>query len=367
MTHGKVIDCDGHVTETEKVFDEYMDKAYRNQRPRLIRGNWGKELWMVEERFYMYNAGDWGAKNLPDFMELANTRPGGNEPDARLKDMNESGIDIAVVFGGLMAGLNTIKDGGLAGAMCNAYNKWVAEYCSTAPDRMKWLAYVPLHDMDASVKIAREAVGKKGAIGVVIAPSMHGVLGKTLDSEYFYPLWETLQDLDVPASIHDSAIAVPDTAGGDMLNDMFPLMHAAAFPFDNMLALGRLIYGGVLDKFPKLRVGFMESGVGWIGFWRDRLQSQLKMPYPLPFGRKRPVSEYIQSGQLYFSCEGEDNWIPEAIRVAGEDQILWASDYPHWDADDVGDALADIRKKPGVSDAQKAKVLGDNAARYFRI
>jgi predicted TIM-barrel fold metal-dependent hydrolase len=365
MTTGKVIDCDGHVTETEEVFEKYMDKPYRDSRPKMVRGTWGKEWWMLENRFYTYNAADSGEK-LPDFMELANTRPGGTDPDARLKDLNDSGIDIAVMFGGLMAGLNTIQDGGLAGAMCNAYNKWVAEFCSTAPDRMKWLAYVPLHDMHVAPKMARKAV-KNGAVGIVIAPSMHAILGKTLDSEYFNPLWEELQDLDVPASIHDNAVSVPDSAGGQMTNSCFPLMHASAFPFDNMLALGWLIYGGVLDKFPKLRVGFMESGVGWLGFWRDRLQGQLKMPYPLAFGRKHPISEYIEGGQLYFSCEGEDNWIPEAIRVAGEDHILWASDYPHWDADDVEDALGDIRKKEGVSDKQKAKILGDNAARYFRI
>ena len=360
-----VIDCDGHVNETEEMWAEYLEPGYREQRPRIVRDNWGKELWMVEGRLYAYNPADWGAK-LPGWWELAQTRIGGTDPHARLKDMDDTKIDIAVVFGALMAGLNTFTDAGLAGAMCRAYNNWVKDYCGTNPRRLKFVAYVPLHDIDEAVKELQRAVGKLGAVGVAIAPSLWAVSGKNLDDPSFYPFYAAAQELDVPVCIHDSGVATRDTAGGERMTDMFPLMHAASFPFDNMIACGRLIYGGVLDRFPRLRVAFLESGLGWVPFWLERLDAHTKMPYPLPFGNKRKPSEYIRSEQCYFSFEAEDADLPAAIQRVGAERLIWASDYPHWDAEVEG-AIDEINASPAITAAVKAKILGTNAAQLYRL
>ncbi len=365
MKSSLIIDCDGHVAETEQMWSEYMEPAYREQRPRIVKDNFGKEMWMVESRFYAYDPADWGRK-LPGWFELAQTRPGGSDPHARLKDMDATRIDVAVVFGALMAGLNTLNDSGLVAAMCRAYNNWVKDYCGADRKRLKFVAYVPLHDINGAVTELRRAVNQLGAVGLAVPPSMFGVLRKNLDDAYFYPLYEALQDLDIPLCVHDSGVAVRDTAGGERMTDMFPLMHAAAFPFDNMIACGRLIYSGVFERFSKLRVAFLESGLGWVPFWLSRLDSHLKMPYQLPFERRKKPSEYMRSEQCYFSCEADDPDLPAALNRVGEDRILWASDYPHWDAE-VEHAVEEISSNRALSETAKRKILGENAARLFGL
>lgn len=363
MKDHMVIDCDGHVSETEEMWAEYLEPAYREQRPRIIRDNWSKEVWLVEGRIYSYNAADWGQK-LPGWWELANTRPGGIDPYARLKDMDETKIDIAVVFGALMAGLNTLHDAGLVGAMCRAYNTWARDYCQVDPQRLKFVAYVPLHTIEEAVHELHRAVKQCGAVGVAIAPSLWRVLGKNLDDAYFDPLYATLQELDVPLCLHDSGVATQDTAGGERMTDMFPLMHAAAFPFDNMIACGRLIYAGVLDRFPRMRVAFLESGLGWVPFWLDRLDAHTKMPYPL--ANKKKPSEYIRSEQCYFSFEADDQDLPAAIQRVGAERLIYASDYPHWDSEVEG-AIDEVNNNPALQDAVKPQLLGSNAARLYRL
>jgi predicted TIM-barrel fold metal-dependent hydrolase len=148
--------------------------------------------------------------------------------------------------------------------------------------------------------------------------------------------------------------------------DNYVQVHALSFPFDQMSALTALVLGGVLERHPRLRVAFLEAGVGWAPYFLERLDEHVEKRGGQVPGCKRPPSEYAARGQCLFTCEPEEKGLRAAIDALGADRIMYASDYPHWDSD-FPETVAAIRDRRELSDAEKAAVLGDTAASFYRL
>ena len=143
-------------------------------------------------------------------------------------------------------------------------------------------------------------------------------------------------------------------------------VHMTAFPFELMIAMMHMIGEGVFDRFPRLKIAFMEGGAGWLPFWMERLDEHVEKLAPqMPELCRRP-SEVIQSKQVVLSCESEETGLDRVLSTTGPTTVLYASDYCHWDCH-FPFSVRDIIRGADLSFAQKERVLYKNAVEFFGL
>ena len=365
MKNGMVIiDADGHAVDAEP--------AYRDRAPRILDVN-GRNRCLVEGRIYPIPEGPGQGNSGPfspdmDWSRLY--RAGMRDPQARLADMDVEGIDVAVLFGTYIGlTLPNLADPGLAVAVAHAYNDWLAEFCAAAPDRLKGVALVPLQDVPAAVAELERASTKLGHVTAMLPTNLHG---QNLDHPDLYPFYDAAQSLGVPLSVHAGVghNGVPGHYGtqnaGTERFDRFFFTHLVAFPFEQMIATACVVCGGVLDRFPRLRVGFFEAGVGWLPYWLQRMDEHYERLRPQVPLLERPPSEHLRGECFFISCDPDEEMLPDVVARLGDDRILYASDYAHWDSN-FPNSVRYIADNSALSDTAKAKILGGNTARFLGL
>jgi predicted TIM-barrel fold metal-dependent hydrolase len=289
-------------------------------------------------------------------------RPGMTDPKARLVDMDSEGIDVAVLFGAGLAGtLPALEDAGLAAALATARNTWLAEYCAADPRRIKGTAALAQQDIDASVDEMRRTVKELGFVGASLFPN---VKGRHLGDSYYFPLYAEAEKLNIPICVHMFLGRYGSDAVGTERVDKFFYSHLFGHPFEQMIALSVIMGEGVLERFPKLRFVFLESGCGWVPYWLERMDEHYEvLGVQLSELRTEP-SKLLQRGQIYFSCEPDEKELVHVIDVIGDTWIVFASDYSHFDSRFPG-ASEPIVTHAQLSEASKRKILNDNARRLY--
>ena len=126
-----------------------------------------------------------------------------------------------------------------------------------------------------------------------------------------------------------------------------------------------MVYGGIAERFPRLRVAFLECGVGWVPYWLERMDEEWEKrgAVEAPLCRERP-SDYVQNGRWYFATEPEEHMLPYVLDLIGEDKVLFASDYPHWDGM-FPNVVSTIRERSDISQQAKEMILGGNARTFY--
>ncbi|MGA8261899.1 MAG: amidohydrolase family protein [Arenicellales bacterium] len=355
----RVIDADGHVGSTPETWEKYLETPYRERGPRIVKDNRGTERWMVEGILYPKPEGI--ASGQPEGIKGSMLHDGVSDPVARLRDMDAEGIDIAVVFGNLPELiLAAVVDKGLAAAMARAYNDWVADYCRTEPQRLKAVAMLPMQDVEASVVELRRATQELGLVAAMLATN---VRGKNLDHPDFLPIFAEAAKLGVPLTVH-GAPSTGSFACADRFDNYF-FTHAVAHPFEQMVSVMCVICGGILERFPELRIAFLESGIGWVPYWVERLDEHYEHRAALVPEITRAPSEYIHGGNVYFFCESEEAMLPYVAQQYA-DSIVFTSDYPHWDGKFPG-AVASLVNRTDLSIELKRKILSENASHFYGL
>ncbi|MEE9286030.1 MAG: amidohydrolase family protein [Dehalococcoidia bacterium] len=340
MPDYRVIDADGHV-----------DPAPVCDWNKYVRSPFGEIADQMAKKGYDVNG------------DRTTTRRGGFDPVARIADMDEEGIDVTVLFGGTM-GISTGpgEPPGLGPAIAEGYNNWLHDFCSHNQDRLRGAAIVAPEDIVQACKEARRAVTELGAVGIAWRPVFTDTV---IDDPAFFPLYQVAEELDVPVLVHGP---------GDVrqwLSQRYHThfrRHAVDFPISLMMASMDVVCGGLLEKFKRLRIAFLEGSVGWVPWWLDRLDEHFeKLPHHVPHIREKPrelAQRYIQEGRLFFSCEPDEAYLPFVADAIGDDFIVYASDYPHWDAIYPGSVRA-ISERAELPEGTRRKILGENAARLF--
>jgi predicted TIM-barrel fold metal-dependent hydrolase len=182
-----------------------------------------------------------------------------------------------------------------------------------------------------------------------------------LGSKTFWPLYEEMQRLNVPLCVHNRR----GGPAGERRFDSFIFMHTIGRPVETFIQFAGLMYGGIAEQFPKLRVSFLECGVGWVPYWMERMDEEWEKrgKVEAPLCKHKP-SEYIQQGNWFFAMEPEEETLPYVIERIGDDKILFASDYPHWDGM-FPYVTKTIRERKDISAQAKTRVLGENAKRFY--
>ena len=184
----------------------------------------------------------------------------------------------------------------------------------------------------------------------------------TLDDRRLDPIWAAAQELDVPVCIHTIGVQISPIQSMVHL----PMMDEAYGSIPSMLALGHLIMGGVLDRFPELTVCFLEVGVGWVPYVMDRLDTNYEM-----FGskqnrmRQRP-SDYVRSEQLYFAADPDEPMLPAVVDAIGAERLVIGSDYCHPEGM-CPFTMKELADRADLSADVKRKILYDNPKRLYRI
>lgn len=353
----RVIDADGHVFEPDWIWERYLDPRWLDRRPRLVRDDRGTTRYQLDGLHVPQGTGR-GAWAPEGIQEASLHREGGVDPKARLVDMDTEGIDTAVLFGTFGLALWLPEDPDFSLALCRAYNDWLADYCRTDASRLKATASLPLRSIDASVEEARRAVVELGCVALTLPVN---ILGRNPDDPAVFPLYELAQELDVPVTFH---------AGGgrfaeDRFTDAYAIAHTVCFPMDILFGLTTLLCGGVLERFPRLRIGLLEAGCGFLPYYLERLDEHFeKRRGEMPIARS--PGETFAEGRCLLSCEPEEKSLAWVISCVGADKILYASDYPHWDCE-FPDSVRAISERAELDDGAKRAILCENARRLFRL
>lgn len=358
---GGVVDADAHVNEDVLAWTELTAARPGWVGATRSAGRWVAE---IEGRAYPLQEGPGCGVDI-----RASTNPaaaaGAGDTTARLADMDTEGIDVQVLFGGLILGVTGYDDAGLALDVCRAYDDWLlGTVCGAAPERLKGVAVVPLQDVERAVDEAERAAGL-GAVAVTIPP----VLGdRNLDDPTLQPFFEACAALDLAIAVHSApGMHLPLPGAGRF--DNYAMIHALSFPVDQMVALTALTLGGVLDRFPTLRVAFLESGVGWVPYFVHRLhEHHEKLPHLLGADVTDPRA-ILERGQCYFSFEAEESLLGTYVEQLGDESLVYASDYPHWDSDFPGtvDEVRHQADEQALGAATVGRILGGNARRLYRL
>ncbi|MGH7934852.1 MAG: amidohydrolase family protein [Candidatus Binataceae bacterium] len=366
----KVIDADGHVMEPNSLYDEYLDPKFKPDLEELKRQaerlpskyffgifhqlNTGRPLGVPHPDKPLVRTGRTPHGERPDMR-------GGHDPHIRIKDMDREGIDVAVLFATVVSSFCALASVEFETAMIRAYNRWIAEYCSTYPNRLKGVIVAPMRDPERAGALIREAAREPWAVGVYLSGHVEDRL---LDHPCFQPIWAACVETDLPACFHGGTARPPYGMGTfEMTNNLF-LQHSATNPFEMMRAIGALVGGGVLDLYPKLRVAFLEAGVGWLPYWMERLDEHYHlMPEYVPFLRRKP-SEVIRSENFFISCDPDEETLPYVVEVVGADHVLYASDYPHFDGR-FPDTVKLTAGRECFTPETRRKILWDNPRRLY--
>jgi predicted TIM-barrel fold metal-dependent hydrolase len=366
----RVIDADGHVMEPNELFDRYIDPQFRSDLEELKHLAATRSSHYFFGFFHQLNTGrPLGVARVEEPLVRAARRPrperpnlrGGMDPHVRVLDMDREGIDVAVLFATIVSSFCALKSVEFEVAMIRAYHRWIADYCSAYPNRLKAVAVVPMRAPERAADEIHRAAQEPWCVGIYLSSHIEDML---LDHPALHPIWRACMEEDLPACFHGGTARPPYGIGTfEMGNNLF-LQHSATNPFEVMRGIASFIGGGVPDLFPKLRFAFLEAGVGWLPFWMERLDEHYDlMPEYVPNLKRKP-SEVIRSDNFFISCDPDEETLPFVAEFVGADRILYASDYPHFDGRFPNTVKYTAGRKE-FSAAVRAKILEDNPRRLY--
>ena len=276
--------------------------------------------------------------------------------------MNDIGIKRSMMFPNQLLELPNQADGQLEVEVSNAFIDYMLDKFLGKYEELFTCIYIPSSSPEKAAELIDRVGSEKGIAGIIISPTRPGPLS---GEEYWNPVYEAAEKKNLPVCFHAEAYAYPLI---DRFNkEKYLPIHALSFPFPIITQLTSIVVSGVPERFPHLKFVFIEAGISWIPWIMYRLDSEYLMrKTEAPLLKKFP-SEYIK--EFFFTSQplerprnrGDMEWVMKAFNA--ESQLMYASDYPHWDFD-VPSVIYDL---PFLTKDAKQKILGENARKVFRM
>jgi predicted TIM-barrel fold metal-dependent hydrolase len=297
-----------------------------------------------------------------DYRRGAKPRP--TTPELRLADLDRDGLDAEIVYGCLMIN-DLIGDADIRAWANTIYNDWAADFARKAdPNRIFPLAIIPNTDpIVAAAEVRRCA--KMGLRGGDLAFKR---MSPPLYHHGWYPLWEAAAECHFPISFHSTgfkAIRAPDTPQMEKeYMTQWRLVRSALFQLDTMEVLVSILASGACEKYPDLNFVLGESGVTWLPYVFDRLDTEYHdRARSLGFSMK-PSDYFKRQGYVTYQ---QDQYLEPIIPLIGEDNIIWGADYPHPDCV-WPDSRSHLEKNlGGLPERVRRKITCENVARLYRL
>ena len=371
----KLFDADAHTMMSPRMW-ETLPSEYQVRRPRPTRvhdesdmGRWTNG-WLVEGQIIPHalgpgsQAGNEPARVLEEFGAKSNSEafPLGSfdlsDPAARLRTMDFMGVDHQMLFPTTLYARMT-RDPGFEAALMRSYNRYLGRQCQSSPKRLKWAGLLPLRDTRQG-RAAIDEMTKLGATAAVV----YGTAGdRLLCDESFAAVWDELHRSRLPLCVHMGMSYPPFL---EVCNGLLAA-HGIGMSLPGMMGFVAIVGCGMLDRYPNLKVGFLEFGAEWILYMVPRLDHYLpidrsQMPIKNELSQKT-IEEQAKSGRIFIAGEADDRMLLQEIDLLGEDQILYSSDLPHGEG--RHDAAKEILAREDITDSQKRKILYGNAVKFF--
>jgi hypothetical protein len=353
-----IVDTDSHHYETEafKEIAEYIDDPVMRFEAKFqghSRGGITSESGSYQEI----------GGRITRYPERKNEKvPNNKHRDLTLMErwMDPMGVDMAVMFPTPMLNLSNCPRVQVEVAMAKAYNRWLCDKILDEDPRIKSMLYLPFHDPEASYEIVKEFADRKGVIGFMVTSTHYKA---NYDNAYM-KTYHALEERGLPLGFHASFTWTDQSL---QLCNRFIGVHALGFSWCNMLHMTNWITNGMPERFPNLKTVWIESGLAWVPFLMQRLDNEFMMRTSDCALLKRKPSEYMR--EMFYTSqpmEMVDNM--EALELTfkmmkAETQLLYSSDYPHWDMD-LPSTIYDL---PFLSEEGKRNILGGNAQRLFNL
>jgi predicted TIM-barrel fold metal-dependent hydrolase len=396
-TEAMIIDCDGHILEPPDMWDRYLEPKYRERGIHIKVGADGYEYLEIDQKRAQLTTrgvlgslggmghkieetkrlrdmvlrgekipeGAFGIEPRPDDTYLKGMAFGASDMKERLQLLDKEGMAKALLYPtiGLLWEAE-LFDAELSSAYCQAYNRWIADFCRDSAGRLIPIAHLSLGDPQEAARELDRAV-KDGCKCAFVCPFTitripHG------DPRHDV-LFAAAQDLDVPLAIHPTF--EPPAWG---IHHRFDNFQWAAWYHDLFAAQGvqhafaTLFQHGVFDRFPKLRVVVLEAQAGWIGYLLDRADAIYKGTTLGGTVRLKEKPSVYFKRQCYISADPDERTIAAMAQIVGEDKFFWATDYPH--PDHPGNYLEELQELIApMTESARRGILGENVARAYKL
>jgi len=437
-----VIDADSHKIENPAVFLDYVERPYRH-RVRLVTDAHGEQRIAITDRSPRSGAADFvRLYPQPDGLGKGayralhpQTAMGAVFNRIRLAHMDREGIDIQVIYGSLTLTLASLIDRDLAVALCRAYNEYIRDDCEPYRTRLLPVGVLPLQDVSEAVREMHRCVDELGMPAVTIAPHLPVPhpdapdaypqirAPRHLSDPCFFPLYAAAERLGIAIGLHGTPGAYLCGGAADHL-DTFALVHVFGHRTQQQMAMAKLVMDGVFERFPLLRVGFLEAGCGWLPdlvhalheHWEKRVRDfdpgyrpsalrfafeTVRDPNRIRVGRWSKASnllhmartraplrgtngddvtylyehreltrdpvEYFARGQVFTTFEPDDPapvYLRTALGDMGAGLAGWSVDYGHWDGV-LTDCVKRIAENPRIDPDYAVRLLSANALRFY--
>jgi predicted TIM-barrel fold metal-dependent hydrolase len=342
-----VIDSDGHVQERQSDVRKYLAPPW-DKRPSVSGGGgqpWDRELFGT----LLY-------EEYPRGMSPA------QQVEVWLKAMDREGMEEAVLFPTGSGSASKIQEPEFAVAVCRAINDHFAKEYNTLSERIHAVGVLPLKQPAEAAKELRRAVTELGLVSFEMVAMGHPV---PFGDPIYYPIYEEAERLGVPLCVHPTVGDPGELGGGEFRT--FAEVHAYLFPVSLFRHFTSMIFEGVTVRFPNLRLGFLEIGASWLPYWLDRMDEhwELRGDVECPLLKKKP-SDIVREAPIYIGLESEETLLPQAVDYLGNQHFMYASDFPHWDAD-FPKNIDRVWQHPDLSRETKEKLLYHNAQAFYGL
>jgi uncharacterized protein len=375
-TFGQYISADSHVTEPAEAYRD-IDPKFRDRAPEL-RHLPGMGATIVVDPggpgeaycpFGRIAAAGRTQIDRPDGWGWDELHPGGYDAAARIEEQSADGFAAEVIFPSVGMVLCGHPEAAYKKACFDAYNRWISEWCATAPGRLLGVGQTAVRTPEEAVEdlVAMKDLGLRG----VMLPGM-----PTLEDYHhpmYDPMWDALVDLGLPASFHILTSGEGRRWRGPGMNGFLGIFHA------NQDLLGTLIFGGVFDRHPDLRVVCVEADAGWAPHFMFRMDTLYRRHHKwvgkaaLAPGSESSVtgplerlpSEYFKEN-IYLTFQ-DDEVALMALDLLNVDRLMWANDHPHSDATWPNSQAMQERFAELVGPSELDRIIRDNAAELYDI
>jgi predicted TIM-barrel fold metal-dependent hydrolase len=366
----KLISADSHVVEAPDIWDKWLDPKYRDRAPKLVKDEEGGDAWQYFKDQPAAPLGLVSCVAIPregmkwtGFRYGKEVHPSVHDGQARLEVLDTDGVDAEFLYPPQRAITSFAQYGdkelNLAGI--EAYNQWLFEgFCAADPARLFGVYQIPNLGIETSVKQLHQAAAM-GARGAVIStwPAGNPALGREDD-----PFWEAAEELQMPISMHFGLVTTqlqhpspPESAGA---------LGAVSGVIKMGPAIIDLIFSGVFDRFPGVKVLGIEVGCAWIPhvaemmndrYWRNRTHVGLEL--------KKLPSQYLKDN-FGFSYIVDQHGI-QLRHAIGVENMLWSTDFPHHGNDYPYSRETIEHHFVNVPDSEKQLILHGNCEKLYGL
>ena len=356
--------ADSHVTEPPDCYSRFMDPAFRERAPHIVRDAKRGDLYVIPGLDKMSvpmglvaAAGEESGKMTFSGRNFEDWHRSGWDPAHRRADQARDGIAGELLFASVGMPLAGHPDLDYRHACMVAYNRWLQEYCAHDPSRLFGAAQAAIKNADAGVAELR-VIKEQGFPAVM----MSGIPGEAdYDDPQYDRLWAAAVELGLPLCFH---ILTNTSYGGHRGPKINALLNVIRGVQD---IVGMLIYSGVFDRFPELKVVCVEADAGWVPHYTyrmDHIYNRHRFWNKAPALTRLPSEYFFENVFLTF----QDDWTAlEMLEQLNPNRLMWANDFPHSDSTwPLSEALV-AKHFAQVDPKQARRILRDNATELFGI